>query len=81
LRDGALVLDEQGQQAIQDHQPVWNSYPTTRWSPGEVVRDDYVLWLPGPALPDGVQIIVYQATSAGFENLGEAQLSWSDTPP
>jgi hypothetical protein len=74
LLDGALVFDRTGQPLIQDHQPVWNSYPTSRWSPGEVVRDDYVLDLPGEIIPDGAQVIVYRNTASGFENLGEVQL-------
>jgi hypothetical protein len=74
LRDGALISDQTGQPFIQDHQPVWNSYPTSRWSPGEVVRDDYVLHLPGEEMPDGAQVVVYRDTASGFENLGEVQL-------
>jgi hypothetical protein len=74
LRQGELILDQDGGPLIQDHQPVWGTYPTGRWSPGEVVRDDYVLPLPDQAIPDGVQIVVYRAIEDGFENLGEAQL-------
>ena len=67
--------DDIGQPLIQDHQPVWNSYPTSRWSPGEVIRDDYALYLPpGEAPPDEAQIVVYRYTASGIENLGEAQL-------
>jgi hypothetical protein len=77
LRDGELIPSEDGQPLIQDHQPVWNSYPTSRWSPGEVVRDDYVLSLPGQVTPDGVQIVVYRSTPEGLENLGEANLTLS----
>jgi hypothetical protein len=74
LRDGGLIFGENGQPLLQDHQPVWNSYPTSRWSPGEVVRDDYVLTLPDQIVPNGAQIIVYRDTGEGFENLGEAEL-------
>jgi len=74
LRDGALVLDASGEPLIQDHQPVWNSYPTSRWSPGEIVRDDYVLYLPDAQVPDTARIVVYRRTETGFENLGESQL-------
>jgi hypothetical protein len=87
LREGATLLDTSGAPLIQDHQPVWNSYPTSRWSPGEVVRDDYLLSLPDGTLPDGVlpdgmQIVVYRASEAGgFENLGGAQLDLSDAAP
>jgi hypothetical protein len=74
LRDGQLITGEDGKPLIQDHQPVWDSYPTTRWSPGEIVRDDYVISLPNRALPNGVQIVVYRITNGGFENLAEANL-------
>jgi hypothetical protein len=74
LRAGALIPGDDGRPIIQDHQPVWNTYPTSRWSPGEVVRDDYVLSLPGRVLPDGAQIVVYRVIAGGFENLGEATL-------
>jgi hypothetical protein len=67
-------LDASGEPLIQDHQPVWNSYPTSRWSPGEIVRDDYVLYLPDALVPDTAQIVVYRSTETGFENLGESQL-------
>ncbi len=80
LRDGALVFDENGEPLIQDHQPVWNSYPTSRWSPGEIVRDDYILYLPDEVVPDAAQVVVYRSTTTGFENLGEAQLELSDIP-
>jgi hypothetical protein len=75
LRAGALIPGGDGQPVIQDHQPVWNAYPTSRWSPGEIVRDDYSLDLPGQVVPDGAQIVVYRVTAGGFENLGEATLS------
>lgn len=75
LQDGVLIPGEDGQPLIQDHQPVWNTYPTSRWSPGEVVRDDYVLWLPDLVIPNGAQIVVYRSTPEGFENLGEANLA------
>jgi hypothetical protein len=69
-----LFFEGTGQPLIQDHQPVWNSYPTSNWSPGEVVRDDFILYLPGEAIPDGAQIVVYRNTASGFENLGEVQI-------
>jgi hypothetical protein len=77
LRDGALILDEHGEALIQDHQPVWNSYPTSRWSPGEIVRDDYVLHLPNEVTPDAAQIVVYRTSETGVENLGQAELNLS----
>jgi hypothetical protein len=75
LRDGQFIVGEDGRPLIQDHQPVWDSYPTTRWSPGEIVRDDYVISLPDQALPNEAQIVVYRMTNAGFENLAEANLA------
>jgi len=74
LRGGNLIPGADGQPLIQDHQPVWNSYPTSRWSPGEVVRDDFVFTLPDQALPDTARIVVYRITAEGFENLAEADL-------
>ncbi|MGC8879233.1 MAG: protein O-mannosyl-transferase family [Anaerolineae bacterium] len=67
-----------GQPLIQDHQPVWNSFPTSRWLPGEVVRDDYVFTLPAEALPDRVHLVVYrtQTDESGtlrFETVGEIE--------
>jgi hypothetical protein len=75
LRDGQFIGGEDGRPLIQDHQPVWDSYPTTRWSPGEIVRDDYVIPLPDRALPNGMQILVYRMTKGEFENLAEANLA------
>lgn len=39
-------------QAGQDNPPVWGSYPTTDWQPGERVTDKYTLTLP-PGIPPG----------------------------
>lgn len=77
LRNGQLLAGPHSQPLIQDHQPVWNSYPTSRWSPGEIVRDDYVLDLPQSVVPDSAHILVYRNTAAGFEILAEADLSLS----
>ena len=61
----------------QDHPPVWGFYPTTRWTPGEVVRDDYVLALPPAAHPDGAAIVVYRALpQRGYENLATLTLAF-----
>jgi hypothetical protein len=75
LRAGDLVLDENGEPLIQDHQPVWNSYPTSRWTPGEIVRDDYVLYLPNGVTPDAAQVVVYRTGQTGVENVGQVQLN------
>jgi hypothetical protein len=75
LRNGQLITGSDGQPVIQDHKPVWGSYPTTRWTPGEIVRDDYVIPLPDQIVPDGAQVIVYRQTDTGFDNLGQADLT------
>lgn len=55
--------------------PVQGTYPTSRWQPGEVVRDDYEL----PSLPDsavdGLLVIVYRPLpEGGFQNLAELRI-------
>jgi hypothetical protein len=55
-------------QADQSH-PVSGWYPTSRWEPGEVVRDDYVLSVPEGAAPVGVRVgMYYQDDEGGFVN-------------
>jgi hypothetical protein len=76
LVQGQLITGENGP-LIQDHQPVWGLYPTTRWQPGELVRDVVALALPPGTRPDAVQIVVYRATGTGFENLAQATISIS----
>jgi hypothetical protein len=76
LAQGQLITGENGP-LIQDHQPVWGLYPTTRWQPGELVRDVYALTLPPGTQPDAVQIVVYRGTDSGFENLAQATVSIS----
>jgi hypothetical protein len=66
LIHGQLITVD-GENLIQDHQPVWGVYPTSKWQPGEVVRDVYALSL--PVAPEQVQIVVYKVTEFGFENL------------
>jgi len=66
------LMSVDGEPAIQDHQPVWGYYPTSRWTPGEIVRDVYALTLPNEVAPTAMQVVVYRATEAGFENLGDA---------
>lgn len=36
----------------QDNQPVWGTYPTTTWQPGEKITDKYTLTIP-PGTPPG----------------------------
>lgn len=48
------LLDEAGQvTASWDSQPFNGLYPTTRWSPGELIADTFHLPLPAAALPPG----------------------------
>lgn len=55
--------------------PVSGTYPTSRWSPGEVVGDAYIFALPAGAAPDGVTVIVYRKMpDGGFTNLDVARL-------
>jgi hypothetical protein len=75
--EGQLIVVD-GENMIQDHQPVWGVYPTSRWTPWEIVRDAYALSLPDSVTPDGVQIVVYKTTETGFENLDEATLQIND---
>jgi hypothetical protein len=72
----SVRLTEDGKEIAQvDHEhPVAGAYPTSRWSPGEVVGDGYVFALPPGPAPDGVTVIVYRALpGGGFENLDVAQ--------
>jgi hypothetical protein len=74
LLAGQMIMN--GEAAIiQDHQPVWGIYPTTRWQPNELVRDVYALALPAGVIPDAIRIVVYKSTRTGFENLGEHTIS------
>lgn len=52
--------------------PVYGWYPTSRWTPGEVVREDYRIPLPGERTPSlaGVSMYTYDSASGDFDNLG-----------
>lgn len=67
--NGMLLADGQ-RTFIQDHQPVWNTYPTGRWRLGEIVPDAYTFEPPPTVLPDTLQIVVYHPVDDGFENIG-----------
>ncbi len=55
--------------------PVAGAYPTTRWSPGQVVGDGYPIKVPGDVVPDGVTVVVYRPLPDGtFLNLDVAWL-------
>ena len=58
-----------GETLIQDHRPVWNSYPTNQWRAGESIPDAYTFDVPQNAQPKHLQIVVYRAVDGGFENL------------
>jgi hypothetical protein len=61
---------------VDHEQPVFGAYPTSRWSPGEVVADAYPIALPPGAGPDGLTIILYRRTpDGGFANLGVARVA------
>lgn len=74
-RSGELVPLPEGGIVQQDlPHPVHGFYPTTRWMPGEIVVDDYVLTLPDGPSPDGWQVVVYRPLDGGFENLAVLHL-------
>jgi hypothetical protein len=51
--------------------PVHGWYPTTLWSPGEIVRDDYVITSPPDRLAQRVEVSLYTQAAAGqFQNFG-----------
>ncbi len=55
-------------QADNNH-PVEGFYPTTRWQPGEIVRDDYLVTIPPGSEPAAIRIgMYYQDPEAGFIN-------------
>ncbi|MEA3335297.1 MAG: DUF2723 domain-containing protein [Chloroflexota bacterium] len=50
--------------------PVHGTYPMSRWLPGEVVADDYLIPIPPGQQVDGIQVFVYRPLEDGtFENL------------
>ena len=53
-----------------DHaHPVDGWYPTTRWRPGEIVRDSYLLPVPAGRAPVAVRVAMYRTDPvAGFVN-------------
>jgi len=75
LVDGQIIKQEE-EPLIQDHQPVWGFYPTSRWLPRTIVRDIYALALPPAATPGAVQIVVYKTTVSGFENLADRTIQF-----
>ena len=51
-------------QADQNH-PVYGLYPTSRWRAGEIVRDHYLVNVPGGVQPCAVRIALYRTDSSG----------------
>ena len=60
---------------VDSAHPVAGFYPTTRWSAGEVVRDDYALSLAALGVADHLRVIVYRTTASGFEDLAGFDLA------
>jgi hypothetical protein len=68
---GGELLFHEGQLVQEDHaHPVWGFYPTSHWTPGEVVRDDYLVAVPSELQYDGAMVVVYRVTDDGFQDLG-----------
>jgi hypothetical protein len=60
----ADILDQDDRAA-----PVNNWYPPTRWRPGEIVRDSYLLTVPEGSSPAGIRLGMYRSDpEAGFVN-------------
>ena len=72
--NGQYVATETGIVQMDVSHPVLGLYPMSAWSPGEIVRDDYVVPLRDDQEFDGVRVIVYGSVGDGFENLGELNL-------
>lgn len=74
---GQLLVRPDGTHVLTDQvHPVHGYYPTSRWTPGEVVVDDYTVALPAGQVPDGLQVVIYRSTDGGFENLAVLELPW-----
>jgi hypothetical protein len=58
-----LIAADGFNRASQDNQPVWGTYPTTTWSPGEKVTDKYTLTIPSgtPAGDHRLRVGWYQS--------------------
>ncbi|MBC7223460.1 MAG: hypothetical protein H5T59_04165, partial [Anaerolineae bacterium] len=74
MRGEALVQAGGGLVQQDRAAPVWGGYPTGRWEPGEVVRDDYLLDWAGAWPYDGLAVVVYRREGEGFANLAEVRL-------
>jgi len=76
---GGEFLFDQGQLVQHDSPaPVFGAYPTSRWTPDEVVRDDYDIST--ELVYNGVAVIAYRKTADRFENLGRIDLILDKRP-
>jgi hypothetical protein len=79
-----LVDAENRTWAQKDNQPVDGFYATTRWEPGEIVRDQYDLLIPSDVPPGEYQIEVGMYLAETGERLpvfnGEGQFSGDKIP-
>lgn len=67
------LVDETGQlQASKDNQPVDGFYPTTEWTPDEIIRDSYDILLPPDIHPGSHHIIVGMYDAETGERLRSA---------
>jgi hypothetical protein len=74
LHDAQPLLREGQVFQVDNAHPVFGFHPMTRWQVGEVVRDDYALPPPLAAQANRVKVLVYRATTTGFENWGDINL-------
>jgi hypothetical protein len=74
LHDAEPLLREGQVFQVDNAHPVFGFHPMTRWQVGEVVRDDYALPPPLAAQANRVKVLVYRATTTGFENWGDINL-------
>jgi hypothetical protein len=68
------LLDEAGQvQSQQDNWPRAGAYPTSWWSPGEIVVDTYVLPIRPDTLPGSYTLVtgMYDSTGARLKTTGD----------
>jgi len=74
-----LIRGEAGPLQLDVANPVLGFYPMSKWVPGEIVRDDYVISLPLDQAYNGAQTVVYRPAGTGFENLGVADITLPTT--
>ncbi len=67
-------------QADSTH-PVNGWYPTSRWQPGELVTDHFLLSVPGGSAPQAVRVGMYQSLPDGsFQNTAWLSLAVPERP-